>query len=257
MSDDNDSLNKNKIEEDDDVLILNNNQIKKSKNSKNKKKSKKVVEPDNKKNKKKPNLSTKSSKNKKNQISNNNDDRLELENILLDAYKKITNFNEDNKMNEKTEEEKELIYSTQMKLCIKYCEKKLRSALNFCQNNPNLTINRSIIDKLSRLIEQNQINLDYIIGNIYMNIMEKDNIFDYSDDNFDINDLIFFINKVIQLKDILKNMKIGIKYNKVLMKFLSQIILRFEFEEEQLNTINIIINDNKEINHKNLFIKTA
>ena len=108
-----------------------------------------------------------------------------------------------------------------MKLCIKFCEKKLRAALKICESDENLVINRNILDKLSRLTEHNKINLNYVIGDIYMILMSKEDVFDYEDIDFEINDFVLFINKVIQFKNILAHTKIEIAYNNCLMKFLS------------------------------------
>ena len=80
------------------------------------------------------------------------------------------------------------------------------------------------MDKLSRLTEHDKININYEIGNIYMTLMKRGNILNYRDKNFEINDLVFFTNKVIQFKDILINTKNGIFYKKSLIKFLNYII---------------------------------
>jgi hypothetical protein len=172
----------------------------------------------------------------------------------MDAYKKISSWDEkenDNK-EENDEEEKNVIYNSKMKLNLKYCEKKLREALNILEVNKNIVINRNILDKLSRLIEHDKINLNYIIGNIYMIFMNRESAFNYDDVDFEINDLVLFINKVIQFKEILINTRIGIVYNNCLMKFLLKISKEFELEEDQLKIINTILEENKMIDHKNL-----
>jgi len=173
---------------------------------------------------------------------------------IMEAYKKISVLYESIN-NEKDEYEKKLIYESQMKICLKFCEKKLRDALSICRNDKNLVINRNIIDKLSRLTEHNKMNLNYVIGNIYMALMKKDSLFDYEDEEFEVNDLLLFMNKLIQFKDILINTKIGYNYRKYLIKFLSLIIENFELEEEQLLTLKQIIDQNKEIDHNNLLTR--
>ena len=131
-------------------------------------------------------------------------------------------------------------------------KKKLREALNILENNKDIVINRNIVDKLSRLIQHDKINLSYIIGNIYIILMNRELIFDYDDKEFEINDLVFFINKVIQLKDVIKNTKIGIVYSNCLINFLTKITKEFEFEDDQLKIINKILDQSKEIQHDNL-----
>jgi hypothetical protein len=111
------------------------------------------------------------------------------------------------------------------------------------------------MDKLSRLTEHDKININYVIGNIYMVLMKRGNIFNYKDKNFEINDLVFFTNKVIQLKDILINTKIGIFYKKCLIKFLNYVINEIEFQEDQLRVMKQVIEDNKNIEHKILLTR--
>ena len=195
-------------------------------------------------------------KNKKKlkKVKNKYHQNSDFEDNIMEAYKKISVLYESIN-NEQDEYEKNLIYESQMKICLKFCEKKLRDALSICLNDKNLVINRNIIDKLSRLTEHNKMNLNYVIGNIYMALMKKDSLFDYEDEEFEINDLLLFMNKLIQFKDILINTKIGYNYRKYLIKFLSLISEKFELEEEQLLTIKQIIDQNKEMDHNNLLTR--
>ena len=196
-------------------------------------------------------LMTKNSKNKKSKKTLNDFDN--FENCIIEAYKKISDLDENKNNNEENDdEEKTIIYNSQMKLRLKYCEKKLREALNILEKNKNIVINRNIVDKLSRSIQHDNINLSYIIGNIYIKIMNKEFAFDYDDKYFDVNDLIFFINKVIQLKEIIKNTKIGIVYSNTLIKFLIKITKEFEFDKEQLSIIINILEKSKELQHTDL-----
>ena len=175
-----------------------------------------------------------------------------LENNIMDAYKKISSANENIDEEENDEESKNIIINSNVRLSLKYCEKKLRKALSILKEDNNLVINRTILDKISRLVQHNQMNLNYVIGDIYMILMNKECVFDYDDKEFEINDLVLFINKVIQFRDILINTKIGVVYNSCLMKFLSKIINDFDLEQEQLDIINNILDENKEISHDNL-----
>ena len=183
-------------------------------------------------------------------IIKENEQNQNFENNIIKAYEKLSIFykNENNIKND-------LVYNPELIACIKLCEKKLRNALNILKKDKNIIINRNIMDKLSRLTEHDKININYVIGNIYMVLMKRGNIFNYKDKNFEINDLVFFTNKVIQLKDILINTKIGIFYKKCLIKFLNYVINEIEFQEDQLRVMKQVIEDNKNIEHKILLTR--
>ena len=134
--------------------------------------------------------------------------------------------------------------------------KKLRSVINTCQIIPNLLINRYIILKLNRGSLHNKMNLNYIIGDIYISLMNKETIFDYNSKDYEKNDALLFINKVIQFKDIIKSTRIGITYNNCLMKFLFKITEQIDLDEDQLKSIKLIIENNKEIDHTLIYIKS-
>jgi hypothetical protein len=170
-----------------------------------------------------------------------------FEESIIKAYEKLSLYYK-NKKNKKNKEENE--YDPELISCLRSCEKKLRNALNILKKDKNIVLNRNILDKLSRLTEHDKINLNYVIGNIYMTFMKRGKIFDYNDDNFENNDLVYFTNKVIQLKDILINTRNGIFYKKSLLKYLSYIIKEFKFEQEQLQIINQVLEDNKDKEHK-------
>ena len=177
----------------------------------------------------------------------------EFEKDIMEAYKKLSigDDSSDSKViNNKIEKESIIEMSESKNL--KFCEKKLRSALNICENSPELVINRKIIDKLGRLSNHNKMNLNYIIGYIYISLMNKEVLFDYEEEDFDLNDILIFVNKAIDFKDIMKNTKIGISYNDTLMKFLYRVIEQFELEEEQLNGIKAVLETNKEMQHNNI-----
>ena len=152
------------------------------------------------------------------------------------------------KKNEKIISDKE--YDPQLISILRSCEKKLRNALNILKKDKNIILNRNILDKFSRLIENDKINLNYIIGEIYMILMKRGKIFNFRDKNFENNDLVYFTNKVIQLKEILINTRIGIYYKRSLIKYLNYIKKEFKFEEDQLKIINQVLEENKDIEHK-------
>ena len=205
------------------------------------------------------NIKQDKNKNKKNSKKNLYHINEKFEKEICKVYKTLSKINkiiEDNnepkegeEEEEDDEEEKEDIKS-QINKSIQSCEKKLRTALNICKNDPNLIINRNIIDKLSRIILNNRININYIIGNIYMALMKKKYLFDYDDDNFEINDLLLFVNKVIQFREEIQNTRISISYDYYLTQFLFFIKDQFELDEDQLEGIEQVLEENKEIDHK-------
>ena len=185
----------------------------------------------------KSNIKSKSKKMKENQSEN-------FENNIIKTYEKLSTFYKSQKNND------DMINNPQLISCLKICEKKLRNALNILKQDKNIMINRNILDKLSRLTEHDKINLNYVIGNIYMILMKRGKIFNYKSDNFEMNDLVYFINKVIQFKDILINTRNGIFYKKSLMKYLNYAMNEFELKEEQKKIINKVLEENKEMKHE-------
>lgn len=113
-----------------------------------------------------------------------------------------------------------------------------------------MIINRNIIDKLSRISLHERINLNYILGNIYISLMNREALFDYEDEeNFEINDLLIFINKVIQFREEMKNTNINISYDESLKQFLYFITEQFELEESQLKNLKKILEEETDIDH--------
>ena len=95
--------------------------------------------------------------------------------------------------------------------------------------------------------------MNYILGNIYTELMSKEFLFDYNDeDNFDMNDLISFINNAIKFREEMKNAKIQIIYDEALKNFLFFITEQFELEKDQLKNINKILDEETDIDHSNL-----
>ena len=170
--------------------------------------------------------------------------------ILLKISKSEEEYPEEE---EEEDDDDEQISDSQIKADIQTCEKKLRSALTICKNDPYMIINRNIIDKLSRISLHDRININYILGNIYISLMDREALFDYEDDsNYDINDLIIFINKVIQFREIIKNTTINISYDESLKQFLFFITEQFELEEAQMKSIKKILDEDTDIDHSNL-----
>ena len=165
-----------------------------------------------------------------------------FEKYIMEAYQKINILYNEN----------EEIPLSQIHFNLKPAEKMLRSALKICEEEEDLKINLKIIDRLNRLSTYNEMNLNYIIGNIYISLMNKENLFDDENEN----DLLLFVNKVIQFREIMKNTKLGIKYNISLNNFLSRVTEDFDLDETQLNGIKTILENNKEIAH-NISLKNT
>ena len=175
-----------------------------------------------------------------------------FEENIIDTYKRLSKIqNIESSISAENEEEDYDEELSEIDLSLKYCEKNLRCALNICQNDPNLIINRNVIDKLNRITLNNIITFNFIIGDIYISLMNKESLFNYDNEEFEINDLIIFINKLIQFKEleIMHNTKLGINYINSLRKFLLIISKEFDLEELQLNSIHDILYVNKEISH--------
>ena len=176
--------------------------------------------------------------------------------ILLKISKHIDDDIEDEENEDEEEESDEEKTQSQLNSDMENCEKKLRSALKICENDPEMIINRNIIDKLSRIAEHKKINLNYILGNIYISLMSREFLFDYEDEeNFEVNDLLLFINKVIQFREEMKNAKINISYDEALKNFLFFVSEQFDLEQAQLKSINKILDEETDIDHSNLQTK--
>ena len=188
-----------------------------------------------------------------------------FEKEIFDAYKKLAKINkiiEDKNEPKETDEEEEEEeddndeenIESQINSTNQFCERKLRSALRICQNDPDLMLNRNIIDKLNRISLNKRMNLNYILGNIYMSLMDKEYLFDYDNKKFDLNDLVNFSNKLIQFREEIKNTRISISYDFHLKQFLLFVQDQFDLDEDQLESINFFLEENKEIDHR---IKTS
>ena len=159
-----------------------------------------------------------------------------FESFIINAYKSLTGFS-NKKSDEKSDE----------KLCINGCESELRNALRELESFENVFINKNIIDKMNRIINRNKINLSLIIGQIYIQLMGKKNVFSKLNqkNSLDKNIIISFINEVINMNSLLKNTYLGIKYENALFNFLESIIKEIPFDSEQLNEINVVLQHHK------------
>ena len=164
---------------------------------------------------------------------------------IINAYKKLVGFPE------KKPEVQKLDKKTQIeeaeKLNINACELELRKALEEIESVQNISLNKNIIDKASRICKRNKINLSLLIGEIYIQLMNRKNLFVKLNKKISLNKniIINFINEVINMNSLLKNTYLCIKYDNALYNFLGNIIKEITFDSEQLDEINIILEEHK------------
>ena len=190
----------------------------------------------------------------------------DFENHIIKAYRKLigidsplnTNIYNNNETNEENEnsKEKEPINRSESKINIKRCENEIRLALKSCIDTKVIDINKNILDKMGRIVRHNKINLLFIIGKIYINLMNKDYLFNPSNKNINMEILISCCNEVITLNSLLKQTYLGNKYNQTLINFIIKIMHNYTFESEQLNVMKEIL-ETHNINQKPIKVKTS
>lgn len=123
----------------------------------------------------------------------------------------------------------------------------MRKALEEVATAQNIFLNKNIIDKTTRISKRSKINLSLIIGQIYIQLMNKTNLFSKLNqkNSLDKNLIISFINEVINMNSLLKNTYLCIKYENALFEFLGNIIKEIAFDSEQLNEINVVLQEHK------------
>ena len=140
------------------------------------------------------------------------------------------------------------------------CENELRKALEEIESTQIIYLNKNILDKTSRIYKRNKINLSLVIGEIYIQLMNKKNIFNKLNqkDSLNKNIIISFINEVININSLLKHTYLCIKYDNALFHFLENIIKEIAFDSEQLNEINVVLKEHKsKKDQKKLNTKTS
>ena len=171
-----------------------------------------------------------------------------FENYLMEAYKKLVGFEEKKQPPKKVDKN---ALKAQMeeaeKLNVNACETELRKALEEIEKVENLCLNKNIIDKTTRIYKRNKINLSLVVGQIYIQLMKKKNLFAKLNqkNNLDKNIIISFINEVINMNSLLKDTYLCIKYENALFNFLENIIKEIAFNSEQLNEINVVLQEHK------------
>jgi hypothetical protein len=171
-----------------------------------------------------------------------------FEAFIIEAYKKLVGFNDIKPAPQKQDKKTQKLQLEEAeKLNVNACETVLRKALEEIEKLPNYSLNKNIIDKTSRIYKRNKINLSLIIGQIYIQLMGKNNLFNKLNqkNSLDKNIIISFINEAINMNLLLKDTYLCIKYENALFNFLENIIKEIAFESEQLNEINIVLQEHK------------
>ena len=158
----------------------------------------------------------------------------EFEYHIIESYKIITGFYRNNQI------------VNNFIINIQLCEKEMRIALDICKKSQNIKLNKNTLDKISRIMLHNQINILLIIGKIFINLMNKENLFVPSDKKTDLNIIIFFINEICNLNSLLKETYLANKLNKISNKFIEKIISDFHFEQEQISALKDLLKTNIE-----------
>ena len=167
---------------------------------------------------------------------------------IVNAYKKLVGYTERKPESESPKLDKKA-QKAQLeeaeKININACEIELRKALEEIESVQNISLNKNIIDKTSRIYKRNKINLSLLIGEIYIQLMNKKNLFGRLNqkDSLNKNIIISFINELINMNSLLKDTYLCIKYDNALFNFLQNIIKEIAFDSEQLNEINIVLQE--------------
>lgn len=183
-----------------------------------------------------------------------------FETIIINAYKKLVGYDQIKNDTKKLDKKAEKAFREEAeKLNVNECETELRKALEEVATAQNIFLNKNIIDKTTRISKRSKINLSLIIGQIYIQLMNKTNLFSKLNqkNSLDKNLIISFINEVINMNSLLKNTYLCIKYENALFEFLGNIIKEIAFDSEQLNEINVVLQEHKtkkeeKIEHKKL-----
>ena len=168
----------------------------------------------------------------------------EFELHLIEAYKIIIGFYQTNQAKNDNKSKNKNFQNDKMK--IQLCEKEMRIALNKCIESKNIKLNKNILDKISRIIQHNQINILLILGKIFIELMNKEKLFEPTDNKIDSNNIILFINQICNVNYILKETYLGNKLNQISIKFIQKLITDFHFEQDQVVELNNLIKLNTE-----------
>ena len=179
-------------------------------------------------------------------------EKTDFEQHIIKAYKNLSG--QDDSENKNNNEKNIPLPNSENLLNVKNCEKELRLALNSCIEIKIIFLNKNILDKMGRIVRHNKMNLIFIIGQIYINLMSKDYLFNPLNKSINSELLIFFCNEVISLRAILKQTYLGNKFNQVLINFIIKIMKEYKLENEQLKVMMEIL-ETHNINEKPIKIK--
>ena len=171
-------------------------------------------------------------------------DKTDFETHIIRAYKKLIGqaTSQDNlSTNQNNKQENQIIENSENILSVKNCEQEIRLALNSCIETKIIILNNNILDKMGRIIRHNKMNLIFIIGQIYINLMSKDYLFNPLNKSINLELLIFFCNEVISLNSLLKQTYLGNKFNQTLINFIIKIMNDYTFEKDQLTVMKEIL----------------
>ena len=179
-------------------------------------------------------------------------EKTDFEQHIIKAYKNLSG--QDDSENKNNNEKNIPLPNSENLLNVKNCEKELRLALNSCIETKIIFLNKNILDKMGRIVRHNKMNLIFIIGQIYINLMSKDYLFNPLNKSINSELLIFFCNEVISLRAILKQTYLGNKFSQVLINFIIKIMKEYKLENEQLKVMMEIL-ETHNINEKPIKIK--
>jgi len=179
-------------------------------------------------------------------------EKTDFEQHIIQAYKNLSG--QDDSENKNNNKKNIPLPNSENLLNVKNCEKELRLALNSCIETKIIFLNKNILDKMGRIVRHNKMNLIFIIGQIYINLMSKDYLFNPLNKSINSELLIFFCNEVISLRAILKQTYLGNKFNQVLINFIIKIMKEYKLENEQLKVMMEIL-ETHNINEKPIKIK--
>lgn len=153
---------------------------------------------------------------------------------------------------DKSEFEKRIINAyikiqTSDKTSMKETEEILRSAYELLKSEIDKTeINKNIIDKLKRITQHDLLNLNLLIGKIYIVFINKKNI---TNENL----LVSFINEILNVSDLLKKTSLSSRYDENLFLYLDDIVKKVKFPKEQKEIIDNILKENFAFLHPKKF----
>lgn len=129
----------------------------------------------------------------------------------------------------------------------KSCEENLMKALRLVQETKNdktiqIIVNKNVLDKLKRITHHKILQINILIGKLYIHLFHFDNLFVPSKDE---SLVILFINESINLWEQLKTSSISLKFERNVVTFLKKIRdSTFNFNDEQKESLTSLLQDN-------------